>query len=95
MLSLCRLSPAARAGNAVPGKPFTPDDNTLFICHFDDGLDADFSRGNPEPEGTAPLVAGYYGRAADFRSLLPHDFKRTRSGVAFATPPSLRLGRQL
>lgn len=47
-----------RAGAAPPALPFAPDEQTLFLCHFQRGLDADVAVGNPEAQGCAELVAG-------------------------------------
>jgi hypothetical protein len=62
LLGLLGLVPA---WSQVPSTPFSPDNQTLFLCHFDRTLNADSSLGSPSASGNAALTAkggGKFGR---------------------------------
>jgi len=61
LLPILAWAPAA----AQPGGigPFTPDEHTLLLAHFDEGIDADDAVVDPRAEGRARIVEGLFGNA--------------------------------
>lgn len=47
---------SASLGETAPAVAFAPDAETLFLAHYDHGLDADVSAGEPYAEGNAALL---------------------------------------
>ncbi|MDD5483363.1 MAG: hypothetical protein PHP98_06900 [Kiritimatiellae bacterium] len=64
---ICLVASIAASQAAVEwDKKFIPDDNTLFLAHFDNiGDQADFARGNPQIEKCGKIMQtdGKFGRA--------------------------------
>jgi len=43
-------------------EPFTPDEHTTLLAHYDRGLDADVAAGSRRADGKADLAAGLFGQ---------------------------------
>ncbi|MDD3927819.1 MAG: LamG domain-containing protein [bacterium] len=56
------LSSACAGGFTLPGKEFAVDAHTLFLAHYNDGLDADYAMGIPLSTGNMALTEGRFGR---------------------------------
>ena len=51
-------------GGKVLAGEFQPDEHTLFLCHYNSSLDADYAKGDPRGMGKANLTSGgngYFG----------------------------------
>lgn len=55
------LAWSVAAAAAEPTTSFAPDSDTLLLCHFDHGLEADLAAGDPRADGHAALVPGGAG----------------------------------
>ncbi|MDD3927202.1 MAG: LamG domain-containing protein [bacterium] len=68
VMLMISLGPVQKESYAMDtAREFTVDEHTLFLAHYNDGLDADYARGMPLSTGNMALTAGLFGRGIDAR----------------------------
>ena len=63
ILTLIALTAASTIADPADLGPFEPDEHTLLLAHFDEGVDASTAVEDPRAEGRARLQEGLFGSA--------------------------------